>query len=370
VRIGLDARTLAAEERSGVERYVVNLVRALAQSADAPEIIAYTDRPVPDADLAALLARPPFSARVVRAPRGWLQVALPLHLRRDRVSLAHFPSTILPRLLPCPAVVTVHDLAWKRFPETYDPADLKMQEEALKSARRAAHVIAVSEATARDLREAGLDEKRITVIPLGVSARFSPDGPALNPNAFPGAERLADGYVLSTAALRPRKNLGKLIEAYRQVREQLAAPPLVLAGGMTEHGRELQARAGELGISEHVLFPGYISDDLLPALYRGATAFAYPSLYEGFGLPVLEAMASGVPVLTSNTSGTAEVGGDAALLVDPEDTAEIVSALARLIGDEGLRADLRARGLARAREFTWERTARETMSAYRRVAGG
>ncbi len=369
MRIGLDARTLAAEERSGVEHYVVNLARALARLADSPEIIAYSDRPVSDPELAALLAGPPFSARVVRAPRGWLQVALPLHLRRDRVSLAHFPSTVLPRLLPCPAVVTVHDLAWKRFPETYDPADLKMQEEALRSARRAAHVLAVSEATARDLREEGIAGERITVTPLGVSPRFSPEGPRLTPDAFPGAERLADGYLLSTAGLRPRKNLGRLLEAYRQVRAQLPAPPLVLAGGMTEHGRELQARAERLGISEHVLFPGYVSDDVLAALYRGAAAFAYPSLYEGFGLPVLEAMASGVPVLTSNVSGTAEVAGEAALLVNPEDSEEIAGALARLLTDDSLRRDLRARGLARAREFTWERTARETVAVYRQVAG-
>jgi len=376
VRVGLDARTLAAEQRSGVEHYVVNLVRAMAARTDAPEIIAYTDRPISDPGLAATVSRPPFSTRVIRAPRGWLQAALPWQLRRDRVQLAHFPSTVLPRLLPCPAVVTVHDLAWRRFPETYGKADLAMQERALTSALRAAHVLAVSETTARDLEVAGIPREQVTVTPLGVSPAFSPDGPRLAADAFPGAERLMSGYLLYGEGLRPRKNLLRLLEAYRALRvgQELsscptAAPPLVLAGAITAHARELQARARELGVAEQVMFPGYIAEDLLPVLCRSATAFVYPSLYEGFGLPVLEAMASGVPVVTSSTSATAEVADDAALLVDPQNTGEIASALARLLSDEGLRRDLAQRGLARSRQFTWERTAGGTIDVYGRVLG-
>jgi glycosyltransferase involved in cell wall biosynthesis len=175
------------------------------------------------------------------------------------------------------------------------------------------------------------------------------------------------GYLLYTGRLRPRKNLSRLIEAYRQVRDQVAAPPLVLSGGLTAHAGELQAQAGRLGLAEHVIFAGYVPDDLLPALYRGATAFVYPSLYEGFALPVLEAMASGVPVVTSSTSATAEVAGEAALLVDPESTAEIASGLVRLLSDQALREDLARRGLARSSRFTWERTARETTGVYRGI---
>jgi len=392
VRIGLDARTLAAEQRSGVEQYVINLVRALAGLGDAPETIAYTDRPVSDSGLAAIVSSPPFRTSVLRARRGWLQIALPWRLWRDGADLVHLPSTILPRLLPCPAVVTVHDLAWKRFPETYDPADLRMQEVALRCAARAAHIISGSETTARDLEQAGLPRDRITVIPLGVSPVFSPAGPRLSGDAFPwlrqcpfktpracpersrrvlqgprGAAEAMGGYLLYTGRLRPRKNLSRLIEAYRQVRDQVAAPPLVLSGGLTAHAGELQAQAGRLGLAEHVIFAGYVPDDLLPALYRGATAFVYPSLYEGFALPVLEAMASGVPVVTSSNSATAEVAGEAALLVHPESTAEIASGLVRLLSDQALREDLARRGLARSSRFTWERTARETTGVYRGI---
>ncbi len=367
MRVGLDARTLAAEQRSGVEHYVVNLVSALARLGEALEIIAYTDRPISDPALAAVASSPPFRARVMWAPRGWLQAALPWRLWRDGADLVHLPSTILPRLLPCPAVVTVHDLAWRRFPETYPPDDLAMQAVALASAARAARVIAVSNTTAGDLEEAGIPREKISVTLLGVSPRFSPEGPGLAPDAFPGAERLRQGYLLYVGRLQARKNLLRVVDAYHRVREALAAPPLVLVGGRSEYGEEVARRAQELEMAGHVLLPGHLGDDLLPCLYRSATACVYLPLYEGFGMPVLEAMACGVPVLTSSGSATAEVAGEAALLADPQSPAEIASGLSRLLSDEALRQNLARRGLARSRQFTWEQTARETIRVYKGV---
>ena len=370
MRVGLDARALAAPFRSGVEQYVVNLVCALSRLQEAPEIIAYVDRPIPDPELARVAASGPLRTSVIRARRGWLRAALPWRLWRDGVDLVHLPSTILPPLLPCPAVVTVHDLAWRKFPEAYRADDLAMQEVALASAARAARVLAVSNATARDLAAAGIPSGKISVALLGVPPRFSPDGPGLAPGAFPGAEALRQGYLLYVGRLQARKNLLRVMEAYRRVRETLAAPPLVLVGGSSDYGEEVARRAQESGIAEHLLLPGHLADDILPSLYRGATLFVYPSLYEGFGMPVLEAMASGTPVITSDRSGTAEVAGDAALLVDSESVEQITSALLRLLQDEGLRKDLAERGLARSRGFRWERTATETVAVYRRIAGG
>ena len=368
MRVGLDARTLAAPYRSGVEQYVVDLVRALSELEGAPDIIAYTDRPIEEADIAGAASSGTVRTKLVKARWGWLRAALPWQLRRDRVNVAHFPSTILPPLLPCPAVVTVHDLAWLRFPEAYSPEDLAMQYVALESAKRAARVIAVSEATARDLEEAGVPGRSIVVIPLGVSDRFRPEGPALAPDALPGVERMQQGYLLYVGRLQERKNLVRLLEAYQLVRETREAPPLVLAGTGDAYAARLADEARHLRIAEHVIFTGYVPHALLPALYRSATVFLYLSLYEGFGLSVLEAMASGTPVVTSNVGGTAEVASDAAMVVNPEKAAEIADAVSLLLGDEGIRASFRERGLLRARHFTWERTARETVAVYQHVA--
>jgi len=371
VRVGLDARALASDEISGVEQYVTNLVLALSRLEDAPEIVAYTDRPVPDAALAEAASSGPIRTQVLQAPRGWLRAALPWRLWRDHVDLVHLPSTIIPPILPCPAVVTVHDLAWVRYPETYTPADLAMQRHAvLAASERAAHIMTVSESTARDLRKYyQKSESKITVTPLGVSPHFSPEGRQLSPDAFPGAERLGKGYVLYTGGIQPRKNLLRLLAAYAKVLAEGPAPPLVLAGGRCPHADELRTAARKLGVERCLIFLGYVPQGRLPALYRSATVFVYPSLYEGFGLPVLEAMASGVPVVTSSTSAMPEVADEAALLVDPESVDRLAWGISLLLGDRDLRRTMVQKGLARSREFTWERTARMTVEVYRLVAG-
>jgi len=372
VRVGLDARALASESPTGVERYVISLVRGLAELDDAPEILAYLDRPIPDRDLERVANSGSLRTRLIRARRGWLRAALPWRLWRDRVEVVHLPSTILPPLLPCPAVVTVHDLAWTRYPETYPPDDLRMQRTAVpRAVRRAAHVITCSHSTARDVEQVlGVPAQKLTAIPLAAAPEFSPDGPGLAADAFPAAHRLSRGYVLHSGRLEPRKNLMRLLDAYRKAREATSVPPLVLVGGRTEHADELAARAREIGLAEQVLFLGYVPASILPALYRSATICVYPSLYEGFGYPAAEAMASGTPVITSNVSSMPEVAGDAALLVDPASVDEMASALVRLLTDEALRQDLRARGLARSREFSWQRVARDTVSVYRQVGCG
>jgi len=381
VRVGLDARALTSEVRSGVEHYVANLVRALSLLKDAPEIIAYTDRRITDPETARAASSGSISTRVIRARYGWLRVALPWRLWRERVDLVHLPSTVIPPFLPCPAVVTVHDLAWARYPETYELRDLRMQFYAVSGAAvRAAHIITVSESTAHDLqspqrafraRRPSIPEvaaSKISVTPLGVTSEFSPEGPAPARNAFPEGRILEKGYVLYAGALQPRKNLLRLLAAYAKVRSEMTAPPLVLAGSPSAHGEQLKDAARKLGLERSVVFPGYVPGDQLPALYRGATVFVYPSLYEGFGLPVLEAMACGVPVVTSDVSSMPEVADDAALLVDPESVDRLAWAISVLLLDRDLRSTLIRRGLARSRQFTWEQTARLTVDVYQRLA--
>ncbi|MFB3882098.1 MAG: glycosyltransferase family 4 protein [Armatimonadota bacterium] len=362
MRIGFDARALASPVHSGVEHYVRNLLPALV-ALGAPEMMAYSNLPVESDPSDESDARLP--VRVVRARRGWLRAALPWRLWRDGADLVHLPSTIVPPILPCPAVVTVHDLAWARYPETYDPADLRMQTQVVpRSIGRAAHVVAVSRSTADDLLETlTVPAAKITVTPLGVSSAFRPDGPRLASDAFAGAERvLREGCVLHTGGLHPRKNVARLIDAYAAVSKQMEAPPLVIAGG-----RDPRRETGK-GVPD-VIFTGQLCEGVMPALYRAATVVVYPSLYEGFGLPILEAMASGVPVVTSDRSSMKEVAGEAALLVDPEDVDDIVRALTRVLSDDVLRNELVQKGVERSREFTWERTARGTVEAYHKALG-
>lgn len=364
MRVGLDGRALASPIRSGVEHYVLQLTRALARLDDGPEIIAYLDRPMPEPERQQILAGR-VRDRVVRTPRGWLRAGLPWRLWRDGADLVHLPSTIMPPLLPCPAVVTVHDLAWARYPDTYEPADLRAQQTAAtRSVRRAARVIAVSESTARDLTQLlGVPRKRITVAPLGVSEQFSPDGPGIRGDEFEGASRLTEGYLLHTGGLHRRKNVNGLLSAYARVRRETQAPPLVIVGGGRAAG-ELAEAARWLGCGDDVLFTGLVGTDILPALYRAATLVVYPSLYEGFGLPILEAMASGTPVISSGQSSMPEVAGDAAVLVHPQSVEEMAEAVIRVLRDPRLREELARRGLERARRFRWERTAQLTVEAY------
>ncbi len=379
MRVGFDARSLVSPIRSGVEHYVTNLLRALARPPVIPfsgtdrekggevQIIAYTDRIPPETDITALQAADsPVRLRAIMARRGWLRAALPYRLWRDGANFVHLPNTIVPPILPCPAVVTVHDLAWARYPETYDPANLRMQTQVVpRSIRRAVHVIAVSHATASDLVELlGIPSAKISVTPLGVSPIFRPDGPTLPADTFPRAERVRDGCILHTGGLHPRKNVTRLLEAYAIVRREMPCPPLVIAG-TTSRNSILEIR--DSAIESDVIFPGQLDEPTLAAVYRSAVVVVYPSLYEGFGLPILEAMASGAPVITSNRSSMKEVAGDAAILIDPEDVEELALALKRVLSDDILRCELREKGLARSREFTWERTAKETVAVYRRL---
>ncbi len=297
------------------------------------------------------------------------QALLPPMAARRRVDLLHSLASIAPAWGPFKRVVTVHDLIYARFPETHAGLrDLGMRVLVPLSVRRAHRVTVDAESTRQDLIERlGTPPERIDVVPLGLGTprRHAP-APAAQVR-----ERLGLGehhVLLSLSAKRPHKNLAALIRALAMLPAE-RRPVLVLPGYPTQHERELRELAAARGVAGNVRFQAWLSPEELEGLWALADAFVFPSLYEGFGLPVLEAMARGVPVACSNASSLPEVAGDAALLFDPNNDHAIAQALVRLLDDGALRERLIARGRARAREFTWERTARGMLATYARALG-
>ncbi len=368
-RVSLPGSQGAQPLRSGTERYSYELIAALARVDRWRSYTLYTN------GLPAALPPlgPNFTLRSIPLPRLWTHARLGPALLRDRPDLLFVPAHVIPLVHP-PSVVTIHDLGYLSFPEAHTARRrLELHLTTRWSLRAARRVIAISQATKDDLvRHYGADPARVSVVHHGLSPDFRP---VEDPGAIAAARArhgLAGPYLLYVGTVQPRKNLERLIEAFAlALGEASELPDLTLAiagrrGWLTE---AIERRARELGIEGRVRFLGYLPDEELPALLSGATAFVFPSLYEGFGMPVLEAMACGAPVLTANSSSLPEVAGDAALLVDPRDTHAIAAGLRRLVQDEALRAELRARGLAHAAGFTWERCARETLAVLLEALG-
>jgi glycosyltransferase involved in cell wall biosynthesis len=268
--------------------------------------------------------------------------------------------------------VTLHDLGYLHYPAAHRPADRRYLHASTRwSAHQATAVIADSCATRDDLVAAyGVPRDRIHVIYLGRDEALTPVDDAGELARVRAAYGLGERYLLYVGTLQPRKNLARVIAAFARVcdRVELGGVQLVLAGKKGWLYDDLFAAVERLGLRGRVAFPGYIPDADLPALLSGGTAFVFPSLYEGFGIPVLEAGGCGVPVITSNTSSLPEVAGDAALLVDPHDVEAIAEAMYRLVTDEALRAELTRRGLENVKRFSWEKCARETLAVLEAVA--
>lgn len=295
----------------------------------------------------------------------WEQLAQPLILRRIGADLVHGPVYVVPLGTSLPTVVTIHDLSFLRFPHFFRPANrLYLGLFTRLSARRAQRILAVSEHTAQEtVRLLGIPRSKIRVVYHGVDPVFRPL-PAEKVAAFRARQGLPDRFILYVGTLEPRKNLVRLIQAFAHI-PPADCPALVLAGARGWYDEGIFAAVEQLNLQDRVLLPGYIPNEELPLWYNAARVFAYPSLYEGFGMPVLEALACGTPVLTSATSALPEAAGDGALLVDPTDADAIADGLHRLLTDESLRETLRQRGLAHAARFSWAHTAEETVALYR-----
>ncbi len=375
MRVGLLASLLsrsAGYRRAGVSRYIEALLQYLPTVAPDLEIVAWLPRTVWRAGQAefpsAIIWRPtrwPTERPLARI--AWEQAIAPV--ATVGCSLVHGPVNVLPLARWVPGVVTVHDLAFLHFPETYPVAKRWYLHFFTRwSVARADRVITVSEHTGRDVvASLGVPPERVVIVPNGVDATFRriEDERAL---ATWRAEReLPERFLLYVGTLQPRKNLTTLLEAMAHLGSAFDWLLVVVgARGWKESG--IFARLRELGLERRVRFVGYVPPEELRWWYSAATVFVYPSLYEGFGLPVLEAMACGTPVITSDGSALREVARDAAVLVDPRDPSALARAIAELASDEERRRALAMAGLVRARSYTWERTARETAAVYRAVA--
>jgi len=366
----LDART-ATSHFPGIGRYVVNLARSLAPLLTPDERLTLLYDPAhppllpPSKGLQLVpVVASPFSLR-----QQW---TLPLLLRRlasdDGQLLYHSPYYLMPYRPGVPTVLTVYDLIPLLFPHhSTARARLLFRWMTALALRASHHVIAISEATRRDfVTHFRLPSERITTVNLAADPAFRPQPPEAV-IALRARYELPDHYVLYLGSNKPHKNLVHLIEAWSHVSRftpHASRITLVIAGAWDPRYPEARQRATALGLDEHVRWLGPVPDEDLPALYSGADLFVFLSLYEGFGLPPLEAMACGTPVIASNTSSLPEVVGDAGILVDPHDVAGLVEAIERLLTDDHLRAGLRARGLEQAGRFTWEKTARQTLRVY------
>jgi glycosyltransferase involved in cell wall biosynthesis len=371
--IGLNLIFLVPGETGGMEVAARELIPALlAQAPLGTRFTAFINREAaaakdgPWGELLPAVTVPVNARNRVQWVLGE-QTLLPAAAMRARVDLVHSLASTAPLWGRFRRVVTVHDLIYARFPEAHAGIrDKGMKVLVPQAARRSDRVIADSLSTRDDLVELlKVRSERIDVVPLGLGnlRRAAPLGEQETRARFDLGERRV---LLGLSAKRPHKNLLALIDALARI-PAAERPVLVLPGYPTVHEAELRERAASDGVAADVRFPAWVSAEELEGLWALAEAFVFPSLYEGFGLPVLEAMARGVPVACSNASSLPEVAGDAALTFDPREEAAIAGALRRLLDDATLREQLRARGLARVSEFTWERTARLTLESYTRA---
>jgi glycosyltransferase involved in cell wall biosynthesis len=299
----------------------------------------------------------------------WEQAVAPIAARRAAVDVLHGPVNVVPLLRSTPSIVTVHDLAFLRFPEQYPSLQRRyLHRLTRQSVLRADLTIAVSGHTRADVIELlGADPGRVIAVPNGVDEEFSPRRGTRELDAFRKERDLPEEFILFVGTLQPRKNLEGLIRAYARL-DPTERLPLVIVGSPGWMYQGIFDTLARHRLERDVIFAGYADSQSLPLWYSAASVFVYPSLYEGFGLPVLEAMACGTPVITSDTSSLPEVVGDAGLTVDPTDIDAMSMSIQRLLNDGALRNDLRRRGVERARAFSWRQTAERTANLYRRVA--
>jgi len=370
LHIAIDAHSVGAE-LGGNESYAINLIEALARIDQTNLYTLYVTKP---AAIERFADRwPNFAVRrtLPHTPLVRIPLTLSRELRRHPVDLLHVQYTA-PPFAPCPIVTTIHDLAFEHLPETFNRRSwMQMRLTVRRTARRAAHIITVSDYSRDDIiRTYKLPPERITVTPEAAGESFSPVTNETELKRIRETYGIQKNYVLSLSSIQPRKNLVRLIEAYsclRAVRPEGKLPQLVLVGkrGWLEHETFRAAERSALG--KEILFTGYVPERDLAALYSGAICFVYPSYFEGFGLPVVEAMQCGVPVIVGNQTSLPEVVGDAGLLFDPFDTQALVNALTVVLENSEYRAALSAKGLERSRHFNWQNTALMTLGVYERA---
>lgn len=379
MRIGIDV-TSALTQGGGIGRYTRELVRSVAILDGRTQYRLFSAKPP-----ATLPVADPFphTENMVHRPallnerwlyRVWYRFRWPIPVQwvTGRLDLFHSPDFVLPPVSGrIPTLLTVHDLSFVHYPHVYTPALVNYLNQVVPwSVGRATHILADSAATQRDLVALwGVPENKISVLYSGVDAHFAPLGDAVRLAAV--RQRYGLGrrpYILTVGTVQPRKNYQMLIRAFAPI-AQKQEHNLVIAGGKGWLYDDILAEVHAQGLVGRVLFTDFVQDGDLPALYSGASLFAFPSLYEGFGLPLLEAMACGVPVISSNTSCLPEVAGEAAVLLSPHDQGAWTEAMQSLLDNPVDCAQLVASGYAQAKRFSWERAGRRLLNTYRKMVG-
>lgn len=368
IRIAIDGSLACSSRPTGVEHFARSLLAELLE-LEAPDVdwflyLSPLADPGPVPKRVTIRRRPDVNT-LIKTPWFIAQTW------RDRVDLVYAFGHLLPPYCLGRRVVTVHDTAFDQFPDCYPDGNAEQAHSEVSAAcRSAARVVVPSRATLEGLRASyNFPPDRVDVILEGSRPWFTPGDPAPLPDSLLSAG-IAPPFFLCVGRLDRRKNLERVIDAYRSVlRSEVPCGGLVIAGPPDSGSEAVRARldAGRVA-GEKIVAAGYVSEPDLVNLYRSAAAVVYPSLAEGFGLPVLEAMACGTPVITSNVSSMPEVAGEAALLVDPKDTEALSAAMRRILQDPDLCARLSSDGLARAREFTWRRSAERLLECFRRAA--
>lgn len=368
LRIGLDGDVLG-RGRTGDESYLASLMRGLHGIDNENDYVVF----VRDAEAAASLFPdlPQFDFETVRPQSIWLRysMGLPWLLRRRPVDLLHV-QYFIPPMTRCPTVLTVHDLSFVVHPEFFSLRDrVLLQRLVPNSMKRADRIITDMEITKQDMvRIYGIDPERIEVIPLAADLRYRPLDRDVCRKTVAKSFGIDGPFVLYVGTFQPRKNVEPLIRGYTRMREQNALRHKLVLVGKPKHQYASVFEAIESSpFRDDIILTGFVEDDDLPVLYNAASVFVFPTLFEGFGLPVVEAMACGTPVITTDVSCLPEVSGGAALLVDPNDPGGFAAAMTSVLSDATVAQKMTERGLAHVAGYSWERTARETVAVYRKV---
>jgi glycosyltransferase involved in cell wall biosynthesis len=370
LRIAIDAHSVGTA-LGGNESYATNLIEALAEIDQQNDYTIFVTKR--EAVERFKSRWPNFRVRstLPHTPLIRIPITLTSELRRNPVDVMHVQFTG-PPLAPCPVVVSIHDLSFEHLPQTFKRRSrMQLRLTVRRTARNAAQVLTLSDYVRRDLMSTyGIDGEKITVAPAAAAAGFAPVDEA-ELQRVRQKYAIHGDYILSVGAIQPRKNLPRLLDAYavlRRLHPEVKLPKLILVGRCAWLYRETLKRIEQLGLSESVVLTGYVPQADLPALYSGTVCFVYPSYFEGFGLPPLEAMQCGAPVVVGNKTSLPEVVGDAAVLVDPFEVNEIADGMHRIITNADLRGSLRMKGLQRAKHFDWRESARRTLAVYEKAA--
>jgi len=374
-KVALDARR-AVRHITGIGHYIIELAKRIPTLAPDLEFQLLVDRPLPQGALPAgctqvVLGRfDADSARCVRLYSPlWLNTYVPRYLRQNGVALFHGTNSVIPLWPPCKVVCSVHDVSFIELPSAYGPVYRRyMQTQVRLALRRADVVVTGSHSARKDVTELlPFCDGKVVVIHHGVGDEFREGYEDGYLRSVRSQFMLPDRYILHVGIVEVKKGIDTLLRAGANVIEAGFADAVVLAGCDGFGAREIRNLATGLGLGEKARFLGFVPQESLPGLYGQASVVAFSSQYEGFGLPVLEAMACGVPVIASESSSIPEVAGDAAVLVPPGDARRLTVALKDVLGNAELRAELRRRGLSRARQFTWAESAARHVAVYRQV---